>query len=83
MVAPPIRAHLAGDGGHRGHDDDDVIVHVEVVEHGHEEDDAGPLDTCLQHGRLSTIISVTMNKKFKIIRIIKIIRITRDCSKKS
>ena len=25
----------------------------------------------------------TMNKKFKIIRIIKIIRITRDCSKKS
>ena len=28
-------------------------------------------------------ISRSMNKKFKIIRIIKIIRITRDCSKKS
>ena len=27
--------------------------------------------------------SIIMNKKFKIIRIIKIIRITRDCSKKS
>ena len=30
-----------------------------------------------------SISIVCMNKKFKIIRIIKIIRITRDCSKKS